>query len=72
MAYMFRLKGVDTVNKCQWCRDNIGLDREGWHWDLDQNANKVWPYTDVLVFIEDKEHATLFKLTWGDEYCFNV
>lgn len=67
MASRFYLT-EDTGEKCQWCRDNIGEDNDGWRWELDYNSpfNDEAGYnkTNIYLFIESEIDGMAFKLRW--------
>ena len=56
----------DTGEKCQWCRDHIGKDGDGWMWDLDQGQSTATGYrpTNVIIYIDSAIDATAYKLRW--------
>lgn len=64
----FRFYETDALGeKCQWCRNNIGEDGDGWWWDLDQERSTITGYrrTNVIVYISDAVDATAYKLRWA-------
>lgn len=44
----------------EWCVENVGLQNYSW----DRRADSY--YGMLIYYFKNEEHATLFKLTWGD------
>ncbi len=53
----------DTVDKIDWCLENIGSVGDGWEWDLDFISYEE--RTGVIIEIDDEEMAVAFKLRWA-------
>lgn len=67
MTHRFYLT-EESGEKCQWCRDNIGKDNDGWHWEIDHdsffNEEAGYKKTNVYLYIDSVVDAAAFKLRW--------
>lgn len=67
MSYTFH-EEENTVEKCNWCREYIGPDNEGWEWILSRDGLEtpggIYYPTNVCIIIDDEIDATAYKLRW--------
>ena len=68
MSEKFRLTGLESGEKCEWCREhfgeNGGADNGRWKWEIASPLPGAY-HSSVIITIHNPTDAALFKLTWS-------